>query len=123
MLAGIALSRRRALRLLHHHALKQRADLTLCLASLGRRRLRKPSEQSHRHGYVLACPSEAWEPIIILDDSLMCITGTSAHLVTVLCDLVFERRVLLFQVESRSFELSLSLPQLVHTWVGRDFCV
>jgi hypothetical protein len=66
-------------------------------------------EQSHRRSYVLACPGEAWEPIIILDDSLMHVAGLSTHLIMVLCDLMLERRALLLQMESCGFELSLSL--------------
>jgi hypothetical protein len=91
MLASIASSRRRALRQLHHHTLKQHADLVLHLASLGRRGVRKPSEQSRHRGYVLACPDEAWEPVIVLDNSPMLVASMSAHLIMVLCDLMLER--------------------------------
>jgi hypothetical protein len=70
-------------------------DFALCLASLGRRGLREPSEQSRHRGYVLARPSEAWEFVVILDDSPVRVMGTRAHLTVVLCDLVLERRVLL----------------------------
>jgi hypothetical protein len=45
------------------------------------------------------------------------------HLVTVLRNLMLEHRALLLQMESRGFELLLPLPWLVHTRVGRDFCV
>jgi hypothetical protein len=72
--------------------LEQRADLALRLASLGRRGLQKPSEQSRHHGYVLACSGEAWEPVVVLDNSPMRVASTSAHLVMVLCDLMLERR-------------------------------
>jgi hypothetical protein len=98
-------------------------NFTLCLASVGRRRLREPSEQGRRRGYVLARPGEAQESIVVLDDSSVCVAGTRTHLVVVLCNLVLERRVLLLQIESRGFELSLPLPQLVHVWVGQGFCV
>jgi hypothetical protein len=103
--------------------LEQRVYLALRLASLGHHGLREPSEQSRRCGFVLACPGEAWKIVIILDDSPMRVASLSAHLIMVLRDLVLERRALLLQIEPRSFELSLSLPQLVHTWVGWDLCV
>jgi hypothetical protein len=45
------------------------------------------------------------------------------HLVMVLCDLVLEHLTLLLQMESLDFELSLSLPQLVHAHVGRDMYI
>jgi hypothetical protein len=107
---------------LYHHALKQCADLTLCLASL-RHRLREPSEQSCRRGCVLACPGEAWESVVVLDDSPMRVAGTHAHIIMVLCNLMVKHRVLLLQMESCGFELLLLLPQLVHTRVGQDLCV
>jgi hypothetical protein len=94
-LAGIASSRCRALRLLHHRVLEQCADLMLCLVSLGCRGLQEPSKQSHRHGYVLARPGEVWEFIVVLDDSPVRVVGTCAHLITVLCNLVLEHRTLL----------------------------
>jgi hypothetical protein len=75
--------------------LEQRVDLALCLASLGGSGLREPSEQSHHRGYVLAHLDEAWESVVVLDDSLVRIMGTRAHLVMVLCDLMLEHRVLL----------------------------
>jgi hypothetical protein len=120
-LASIASSRCRALRLLHRRALEQRVDLTLCLASLEHHRLWEPSEQSCHRSYVLAHLGEAWESVIILDDSPVHVVGMHAHLITVLCNLMLECWSLLLQMESRGFELLLSLPQLVHMWVGRDF--
>jgi hypothetical protein len=50
----------------------------------------------------------------------MRVAGPSAHLVMVLGDLMLERHALLLQMESRGFELPLSLPQLAHMRVGRD---
>jgi hypothetical protein len=98
-------------------------DLALHLASLEHRGLQEPLEQSRHCGYVLACPGEAWESVIVLDDSLMCVTGMSTHVIMVLCNLMLKCRALLLQMESRGFELSLSLLQLVHTRVGWDFHV
>jgi hypothetical protein len=69
--------------------------LTLRLASLGRRGLQEPSEQSRRCGYVLACPGEAWEAVVVLNDSPMRVAGPSAHLIMVLRDLVLECPALL----------------------------
>jgi hypothetical protein len=103
---------------MHRRALEQHADLALRLASLERHGLREPLEQSHGGGYVLASPSEAWESIVVLDDSPVRVASTCTHLVMVLCDLVLERHTLLLHMESRGFNLSLSLPPLVHTWVG-----
>jgi hypothetical protein len=45
------------------------------------------------------------------------------HLVMVLCDLMLEHLTLLLQMESHGFELSLSLPQLVHAQVGQDIYI
>jgi hypothetical protein len=109
--------------LLHYRVLEQCAYLVLRLASLKRRRLREPSEQSRYCGYVLTCPSKAWEAVIVLDDSSMRATGPSVHLVMVLGDLMLERHALLLQMESRGFELPLSLPQLAHMRVGWDLRV
>jgi hypothetical protein len=95
----------------------------LCLASLGCCGLQEPSEQSRHRGYVLACPGEARESVVILDDSPMRVTGTHAHLNVVLHDLVLEGHVLLLRMESRSLKLLLPLPQLVHTLAGWDLCV
>jgi hypothetical protein len=53
----------------------------------------------------------------------MGVVGTRAHLVTVLCDLMLEHRMLLLQMESYSFKPLLLLPELVHTRVGRDVYV
>jgi hypothetical protein len=92
MLAGIASSRRQALHQLHRHTLKQHADLMLHLASLGHRGVQKPSEQSCHRGYVLACLDEAWEPVIILDNSPMLVASMSTLLIMVLCDLMLEHR-------------------------------
>jgi hypothetical protein len=80
-------------------------------------------EQSCHYGYVLAHLDKAWEVVVILDDSSMCIVGLSAHLVMVLGDLMLECHVLLLQMESHGIELPLSLPQLVHTRVARDLRV
>jgi hypothetical protein len=73
----------------------------------------------------MACPGEVQESIVILDNSLVRVVGTRTrtHLIMVLCDLMFEHRTLLLQMESCGFELLLPLPQLVHTRVGRDLCV
>jgi hypothetical protein len=95
----------------------------LRLASLRRRRLREPSEQSCCYGYVLACSGKAWKAVIVLNDSPMHVTGPSVHLVMVLCNLILEHRTLLLQIESRGFELPLLLLQLAHTRVGRDLHV
>jgi hypothetical protein len=108
---------------MHGRALEQRADLALCLVSLRHRGLREPPEQSRHGSYVLASLGEAWESIVVLDDSSVRVASTCTHLVMVLCDLVLERRTLLLQMESRGFKLSLSLPPLVHTWVGWGFCI
>jgi hypothetical protein len=90
----------------------------LCLASLGHRGLWEPLEQSHHGGYVLARPGKARESVVILDDSSVRVTGTRAHFVMVLCDLVLEHHVLLLQMESCGLKLLLPLPQLVHTRGG-----
>jgi hypothetical protein len=88
----------------------QRTYLALHLVCLGRRRLWESSEQSRHHGYVLACPGEAWEPIAILNDSPVRVAGMRTHLIMVLRDLVLECHTLLFQMEPRGLELLLSLP-------------
>jgi hypothetical protein len=53
-------------------------------------------KQSCHPSYVLACPSEVWESVIILDDSPMHVAVPSAHLITVLCDLMLECHVVAF---------------------------
>jgi hypothetical protein len=51
--------------------------------------------QSCHRGYVLARSGEAWESVVVLDDSLMRIMGTHMHLIMVLCNLMLEHHVLL----------------------------
>jgi hypothetical protein len=64
-----------------------------------------------------------WESIVVLNNSPVRVARMRMHLIMVLCDLVLEHFTLLFQMESHGFELSLSLPQLVHVQVGRDIYI
>jgi hypothetical protein len=97
-LAGLASPRQRAFRLLHHRALKQRVDLTMGPTIFRCCRLREPSEQGHRGNYVLACPCEVREILVILDDPLVHVAGNGActPTVSVVFDLTLELRALLF---------------------------
>ena len=84
-LTGVDLTspRQRTLRLLHHRALEQRADLAMGPTILGCRGLWEPSEQGHRGSNVLACPGEVWEGSIVFEDPLVQVAGHGARTPTV----------------------------------------
>jgi hypothetical protein len=61
-------------------------------------RLWEPSEQGRHGNYVLACPGEVREILVILDDPLVHVTGNGACMPTIstVFDLTLELRALLF---------------------------
>ena len=83
---------------------------------LGHRRPRKPSEQGCHYSDVLACPGEAWEGFVILDDPLVHIVGhgTCTPTVSIALDLSLELHAFLLELESCFFELLVPCPQLLY---------
>ena len=80
------------------------------------RRLREPSEQSHRGSDVLACPGEVWERLIVLDDPSVHVTGhgACASSVSMALELTIELRAFLLELESRFLKLQVLGLQLLH---------
>jgi hypothetical protein len=115
MLAGIepASPGHRALLLLHCRALEQHADLPLSSALIRRCGPWEPSKQSHCSSYVLTCPSEVRESIIILNDPSVNVMGFVARRSTVsaMSDLVLELCMFQLKSEARILELLLLRPQ------------
>jgi hypothetical protein len=70
--------RHRALGLLLHHRLDERAQLLVGAAPLGRRLLWEPAEQSCSGGDFLACLGEAWGTLVIFEDPLVYVVGGDA---------------------------------------------
>ena len=79
----LASLRQRALGLLCHGMLEQRANLMVGPTILVHRGPRKPMEQGHRSSDVLACPGEVWEGFVVLDDPLVHVVGHGARTPTV----------------------------------------
>ena len=77
---------------------------------LGCRGLRKPPEEGRYGSDVLACPGEVWEGFVVLDDSLVHVTGHGAHTPTVsmALDLSLELRMFLLELEPCFLDLLVS---------------
>jgi hypothetical protein len=80
VLAGVGptLPRHRALCLLSHRALKERAQLVVGTMRLWRCRFRESLEQSCYGSDVLTCPGEEWGSLVIFEDPLVYVAGVGA---------------------------------------------
>ena len=95
------------------------------LRILGRRGPRKPPEQGHRSGDVLARPGEVRECFIIINDPSVHIAGHGACTPTVsmVLDLSIELHAFLLELESCFLELLVSGLQLLHPQARQGPCI
>ena len=125
-LAGIELVSlgQQAFRLLRRRTLEQRVYFVVGPMILRRRGPRKPPEQGHCGGDVLACPSEVRKGFIIGDDPSVYVTGHGACAPTVsaVFDLLIDLHVLPNKLLSSFVYLPPLGSQLLHPYVRRGCC-